>query len=84
MARLDRELVAAPPDDGHLGNFTTPGDVVAVRDDAGRGTPTNQDPSRSGTIDRAPPRRGMGPGVGTIVIAIVVMLAVLLVGWLSA
>ncbi len=48
MERTTESITAAPPDDGHLGSWTTPEDVmqVAVSEEEPRSPALNVDPSR--------------------------------------
>jgi hypothetical protein len=84
--RVDREVAAPPDDGGHLGNFTVPGDVVSVNDveatarasASEASPPLHVQPTRTGTIDRVPPRPGIGPFGGTVVIAVLCAIVVAL------
>lgn len=90
--RIDRDLargtdhdipVASPPDDGgHMGDFTVPADTMAI---AGPDTtlgptpPTHWDETRTGTIERAAPNRGLNVAIATMFVIALVAMAVAIV-----
>jgi hypothetical protein len=79
-------VIAPPPDDGgDLGHFSRPEDVVMVADrELEPRTPTIDDTTYTHTIHRAT-RRPRGPGAfaGTILIALLALIATALVSLLA-
>lgn len=82
--RTRRDFIAAPPDDGgSLGIFGTPEDAMQVDitpqpGSAEERTPTLDDPSRTGTFGRKAPTRGLGVMGGTLLLAVISAVIVLL------
>lgn len=90
--RIDRDLargtdrdipVASPPDDGgDRGDFTLPGDTMTVsgpESTLGPTPPSHRDKTRTGTIERAAPNRGLNVATGTMFIIALVAMTVALV-----